>query len=69
MEVLEFSHNNMTMNLRMEWVTPTHLHVTYGENARPGDHVNLNFQAVKCGGVDISVQHLSSNVTDGEKTR
>jgi hypothetical protein len=48
------------MNLKMEWVTPTHLEVTYGESGRPGDHVSLDFQVVKCAGIDISVRHFSS---------
>jgi hypothetical protein len=58
-QVLVFSHQYATMNLRMEWVTPTHLEVAYGESGRPGDQVSLDFQAVKCAGIDISVRHLS----------
>lgn len=38
------------MNLKMEWVTPTHLNVTYGASSRPRDHVSLDFQVVKIGG-------------------
>ena len=37
-------------NVKMEWITPSHLGVTYGPNA------TLNFQAIKCDGVGISVQ-------------
>ena len=48
------------MNLNMKWLTPTHLEVTYGASAKPGDHVNLDFQVVKCGGIDISVREVSS---------
>ena len=59
-QVLEFSHPYLAMNLTMQWVTPTHLVVTYGATTRPGDHVTLNFQAVKCANVDISVRDLSS---------
>jgi hypothetical protein len=58
-QVLVFSHEYATMNLRMEWVTPTHLDVAYGASARPGDHVSLDFQVVKISGIDISVQDLS----------
>jgi len=58
-QVLGFSHQYATMNLKMEWLTPTHLEVTYGVSARSGDHVSLDFQAVKCGGIDISVRDLS----------
>ena len=52
------------MNLKMEWVTPTHLEVAYGPSPRPGDHVNLGFQVVKYGGVDISVRDLSGAKID-----
>lgn len=69
MQVLGFSHQYATMNLKMEWVTPTHLHVTYGESARPGDHVSLDFQVVKCAGIDISAQYLSGDPTEGQKSK
>lgn len=58
--VLVFSHQYATMNLRMEWITPTHLAVTYGPSVRPGDHVSLDFQVVKISGIDISVRDLSA---------
>jgi hypothetical protein len=63
-QVLGFSHQFATMNLKMEWVTPTHLEVSYGASARPGDHVNLGFEVVKYGGIDISVRDLSTEKTD-----
>jgi len=59
-EVLLFSHQYATMNLKMEWVTPTHLHVTYGPSERRGDHVSLEFHVAKINGIDISVQELPS---------
>jgi hypothetical protein len=43
----------------MKWETPTHLAVTYDGRA-----ASLEFQAVKCGTVDISVQDLSKS-SDG----
>jgi hypothetical protein len=46
------------MKLKMEWITPTHLDVTYGASARAGDHVTLDFQVAKISGIDISVQEL-----------
>jgi hypothetical protein len=55
-QVLVFSHQYATMNLNMEWVSPTHLNVTYGPSASPGDSVSLGFQVVKCYGIDISVR-------------
>jgi hypothetical protein len=68
-EVLEFSHQYATMNLEMEWVTPTHLNVTYGPSARPGDQVSLDFQVVKIGGIDISVRQLSSDMTTDKNSK
>jgi hypothetical protein len=45
------------MNVGMNWVTPTHLELTYkGRRA-------LDFQAVKCDGVDISVRDLASTMS------
>jgi hypothetical protein len=55
-QVLVFSHQYATMNLKMEWATPTHLNVTYGPSTRPGDSVSIGFQVVKCYGIDISVR-------------
>jgi hypothetical protein len=42
------------MNVGLKWLTPTHLELTY-KGKRP-----LDFQAVKCGVVDISVRGLAS---------
>ncbi len=61
MEVLVFSHQYPRMNLKMEWLTPTHLEVTYGPSAKPGDRVDLDFQVVKIAGLDVSVRSLSSS--------
>ena len=58
-EVLGFSHQYATMNLRMEWSSPTQLSVAYGPSTRPHDHVDVNFQAVKCAGIDISLRENS----------
>jgi hypothetical protein len=42
------------MNVGMNWLTPTHLELTYkGRRA-------FDFQAVRCDGVDISVRDLSN---------
>jgi hypothetical protein len=43
--------------VEMKWLTPTHLELTYK------GHRTLEFQAVKCDGVDISVRDLSSATT------
>jgi hypothetical protein len=60
--ILVFSHQYATMNLKMAWITPTHLSVSYGPSAKPGDRVSLDFEVVKMNGIDISVRELSSNV-------
>ena len=62
--VLSFSHQFPTMNLKMEWITPKHLNVTYGPSARPGDNVSLDFQVVKMSGIEISVRDLSRETTN-----
>jgi hypothetical protein len=41
------------MNVRMNWLTPNHLELTYRGRR------NIDFEAVKCHGVDISVRDLS----------
>jgi hypothetical protein len=65
-EVLGFSHQYATMNLKMEWVTPTHLDVAYGASEKPGDHVSLDFQVVKCGDVEISARDISKSLAPGD---
>ena len=62
-EVLAFSHEYGTMNLKMEWVTPTHLEVRYGPSERAGDRVGISFQAVKLSNVEISLRDLSNQTT------
>jgi hypothetical protein len=55
--ILGFDHDFPRMNLRMIWLTSTHLQVLYGPQA--GDSVSLDFQAVKAAGsVEITVQRL-----------
>ena len=47
-----------TINLNMQWVTPSHLEVTYN------GHADLYFEAVKYAGIDISVRNLSNPKTN-----
>jgi hypothetical protein len=63
-EILGFSHQYATMNLKMEWVAPRHLNVVYGEKG-PDDKVEISFQAIRCADVEISVQHLDTAATSG----
>jgi hypothetical protein len=57
-EILELSNESAypagVTSIGMNWLTPSHLELTYQ------GHASLNFQAVKCGGIDISVRDLSS---------
>ncbi|MBZ5646209.1 MAG: hypothetical protein LAN37_03175 [Acidobacteriia bacterium] len=43
-----------SIDLKMNWPTSSRLEVTYKQPAV------IDFQAIKCGGVDISVQDVSS---------
>ncbi len=57
-QVLLFDFNSVTPDkatVELNWLAPTHLEVTYGGNAI------LDFQAVKCAGIDISVRDISSH--------
>jgi hypothetical protein len=67
-EVLVFSHQYATMVLKMEWVTATHLEVIYGPSPGPADHVSLDFQVVKCAGIEISVHDLSKETNNSDAT-
>ena len=53
-EVLLFTQDAKSIDLKMNWLTPSHLEVTYKQPAE------IDFQAIKCGGVDISVRDLSN---------
>jgi uncharacterized protein YceK len=53
-EVLLFTQDARSIDLKMNWLTPSHLEVSYKQPAE------IDFQAIKCGGVDISVRDLSS---------
>jgi hypothetical protein len=62
--VLGFTHQFPTMNLKMEWITPRHLNVTYRPSARHGDHASLDFQVVKMSGIEISLRDLSRETSN-----
>jgi hypothetical protein len=49
------------MNVGMNWLGPTHLELTYK------GHRSLDFQAVKCDGIDISVRDLSNSTTNSSR--
>lgn len=68
-EILGFSHQYATMHLEMKWVTPKHLAVTYAPTSKPGDHVSVDFQAIKCADVTISVEEVPSKTFDASQAR
>jgi hypothetical protein len=45
----------------MNWLTPTHLELTYKGRR------TLDFEAVKCHGVDISVRELSGDAINSSR--
>ena len=59
-EILEFSHQYVRMNLKMKWLTPSHLEVVYGPSSKPWDHVDVDFQVVKIAGIEVSIRNLSN---------
>jgi hypothetical protein len=63
-EVLLFSHQYAGMYLKMDWVTPKHLNVTYAPSKRPRDIVSVDFQVVKYQAIDITLQQLASEALE-----
>lgn len=59
-QVITFSHQYSTMKLKMAWLSPTHLDVTYGPSDRPGDRVKLDFNVAKHDEIEISVQEIGN---------
>jgi hypothetical protein len=59
-QILLFSQEYATIYLQMNWVNSSQLNVLYGPSSRPGDRVTLDFQAIKCAGVDITAHDVSS---------
>src|SRR5258708_9404606 len=60
--VLEFSHEQPTMDLMMEWTTPKHLIVKYG-------NAGLVSQVNECAGIAITVQNVSNGTEKPTKAR
>jgi len=57
-QILLFTQNEKSIDLQMKWLSPSHLEVTYKR------HPSLDFQAIKCAGIDISVQDLSNTTSN-----
>jgi hypothetical protein len=58
-EVLLLSQQTPSVNLRLTWLTSSHLEITYD---RP---VEIDFQAIRFGGVEITVRDLSEKSPSG----
>lgn len=53
-EVLQLSQDSTQVDLKLNWLSPTHLEITYKQPA------SVDFQAIKCGGIDISIRDTSA---------
>lgn len=51
--VLQLTQDTTKIDLTLNWLAPSHLEIAYKEP------VSVDFQAIRCGGVDISVRSLS----------
>lgn len=59
--VLAFSNDGASMELKMNWVSPSHLEVVYKDDPEMHEHEDmLYYQVIKTSGIDISVRKLSS---------
>jgi len=56
--ILLLSHEYRDIIISMNWDAPNHLNIKYRQSLRPGDHVDVNFQAIKCGNVVISAEKM-----------
>jgi hypothetical protein len=54
MEILQLSQNSARIDLKLDWLTPTQLRISYKGPA------SVDFQAIRCDGIDISVQETSA---------
>lgn len=54
-EILQLSQNSPSSRLKVNWLTPSKLEITYTDNA------SIDFQAIKCAGIDISVLRVESD--------
>lgn len=55
--ILAVEQNSKSIGLKMNWVTPANLKITYNQP------VSVDFEAIKCGGINISVRDLSNSTT------
>ncbi len=55
-EILQLSQDSTQVDLKLNWLSPTHLEITFKQPA------SVDFQAIKCGGIDISIRDTSAGV-------
>jgi hypothetical protein len=55
--VLAFANDGASMSLKINWMAPSHLEVTFKDDPKM-----LYFQVVKTSGIDISVRDLSTEL-------
>jgi hypothetical protein len=60
-QILLFTQNEKSIDLKMSWLSPSHLEVTYKE------HPSLDFQVIKCAGIEISVRDLSDGTANSSR--
>lgn len=60
-EILQLSQDANSVDLKLNWLATTHLEIVYRQPA------SVDFQAIKCGGIDISVRALSSEYSGSSK--
>lgn len=64
--VLILSHEYSTIPIALKWNSTTQLDIRYSQNSKPGDHVVVEFQAVKWANIDVRVTELSKP-TNGQR--
>jgi hypothetical protein len=67
--VLTNANAGGTIDLKMSWVTQSHLLVTYRSHVAYGRHPDLSFQVVKFNDISISVRDLSNEPTNSTDSR
>ncbi len=63
LELADATDDPVNTRVEMNWLTPTHLELTFKGNQ------SVTFQAVKWGGIEISVRDLSKTGEDKNRTR
>lgn len=51
-KILQLSQDTTSIGLTLDWLSPTHLEITYNKPA------NVDFQAIKCAQIEISVRQI-----------